>query len=80
MSTITLRKPPRKPRKIKTGYSFWTIWFGPLVPLFRGMNGMYVAKVWIISAFTLGLANFYWGAVVNNDQLEQLLDDGWTTE
>lgn len=77
---ITLTKPNRKPCKIKTGYSFWTFCFGPLVPLVRGMPGMYVAKVWIISAFTFGLANIYWGFVINAAQLEQLLDEGWNHE
>lgn len=75
---IILTKPNRKPRKIKEGYSWWTFWFGPLVPLVRGMPGMYVAKVWIVSAFTLGLANIYWGFVVNEAHLEHLLDQGWT--
>lgn len=66
-----------KRKTVKIGFSWTTLFFGYFVPLFRGMPPSYFIKVAIFSLFTLGLAQIYYGAKINEDFYEHLLDEGW---
>lgn len=65
-------------KNCKQGYSWTTLFFSFLVPLFRGMTGWYIAKVWIFGIFTLSLSNIYFGFKINDDYYEHLIDEGYT--
>lgn len=66
-----------KVKNCKVGYSWTTLFFSFLVPVFRGMPGSYIAKVWIVGIFTLGLGNIYFGFKINDDYYEHLIEQGY---
>lgn len=59
------------------GFSWTIMFFGYLVPLFRG-DVKYVFIMVILALFTLGFSNFYFMFAYNGIYLRKLLKEGYS--
>jgi len=68
---LTLKKNGLR-KQVKIGFSWTTFFFGPWVPLLRGM-WLQLFIFWI----TFGLAGFYYIFKINAIYGRKLIEDGW---
>lgn len=65
-------------RRVKVGFSWTVLFFGPFAFMWRGMWG-HAALCWIAAMFTLGLSAFVFPFMANRMYGRWLAERGWST-
>lgn len=66
-------------REIPTGFSFTTLFFGPIPMLFRGETGYFFLQL-ILAIVTMGLSHLFFIFAINGMCEKKLLQDGFRPE
>lgn len=75
---VTLVHPSGVRKKVKVGFSWTMLFFGPLVPIFRG-DFAGAIRIFLLSLITLGIYGLVACWTYNKKYAQGLLEKGYTT-
>lgn len=80
MAHRTFRNQNGEIKKIPKGFNWWSLWFGPIYFLYKGMPAPFF-RWWLINTFMLIVTVGFWlfiGPIVLGFRYEKIAADYWT--